>query len=124
MIKGIHHVSMKCTVEEIDKVKDFYVNVLGMTLCREWDGGMMFDTGSGIVEIFTNRAEEEKKGIIGHMAFLVDNVDEMVDRVKAAGYDVFVGPADVVIASDPPFPIRMAFCHGPLGEEIELFYER
>jgi hypothetical protein len=31
---------------------------------------------------------------------------------------------DVVIPSIPEFPIRMAFCKGPLGEEIEFFKER
>ncbi|MEI3049677.1 MAG: hypothetical protein ACLTEU_10860 [Roseburia inulinivorans] len=27
-------------------------------------------------------------------------------------------------ASNPPFPIRVAFCIGPVGEEIEFFQER
>lgn len=35
MIKGIHHISMKCrTDEELMKVKDFYISVLGMKICR------------------------------------------------------------------------------------------
>lgn len=25
---------------------------------------------------------------------------------------------------NPTFPERIAFCHGPLGEEIELFQEK
>ena len=50
---------------------------------------------------------------------------EYVDeKVKAAGYNVFMGPRDAVIASTPEYPIRLAFCNGPLGEEIELFCER
>lgn len=31
---------------------------------------------------------------------------------------------DVLMLSEPPFPIRGAFCKGPLGEEIEFFQER
>lgn len=55
MIKGIHHISMKCrTDEELMKVKDFYIYVLGMKICREWPEGIMIDTGSGLLEIFTN----------------------------------------------------------------------
>ena len=50
--------------------------------------------------------------------------DGLADRIRDAGYTVFVGPRDVTIPSEPPFPIRMAFCTGPLGEEIELFAER
>ena len=61
MIKGIHHISMKCRPEELDKVKSFYMGVLGMSLCREWDGGVMFDTGNGLVEIFTNGTEDMQR---------------------------------------------------------------
>ena len=58
LIKGIHHVSMKCSsTEEYEKTIDFYKNILG-------------------------------------------------------------------IASTPVFPARIAFCKGPLGEEIELFQEK
>ena len=124
MITGIHHYSMRCKLEELDKVKDFYVKVLGLSLCREWDGGVMFDTGSGLVEVFTDGRGIYDKGVIAHVALATDNVDEIVDRITAAGYKVFIGPADVVINSTPPFPLRMAFCNGPLGEEIEIFCEK
>ena len=53
-----------------------------------------------------------------------DDVDEIIDKVKAAGYEVFVEPNDKVILSEPEYPIRMAFCFGPLGEQIEFFCER
>lgn len=36
---------------------------------------------------------------------------------------VFIEPNDIVIESEPEFPARMAFCFGPLGEEIEFFRE-
>ena len=55
---------------------------------------------------------------------LTDDVDTIVEKVKAAGYEVFVEPVDKVIKSDPEYPIRMAFCFGPLGEQIEFFCER
>ncbi len=89
MIKGIHHISMKCnTDEEMSKVKDFYLSVLGLKIIREWPDGIM------------------------------------IDKVRAAGYEVIVEPNDKVIMSDPEYPIRMAFCFGPLGEQIEFFSER
>ena len=31
---------------------------------------------------------------------------------------------DIVIASEPPFPAKIAFCRGPLQEEIEFFQEK
>ena len=125
MIKGIHHISMKCeTAEELAKVKEFYLEILGLKICREWDGGLMLDTGNGLVEIFTNQAGEHQLGVIRHMALLTDDVDSIVSKVKDAGYEVFVEPNDVDIPATPIYPIRMAFCYGPLGEQIEFFCER
>ena len=51
-------------------------------------------------------------------------IDACVESVKAAGYEVFIEPKDIKIASTPAFPARIAFCKGPLGEEIELFEEK
>ena len=51
-------------------------------------------------------------------------MDGVIEKVKAAGYEVFIEPNDIMIRSDPPFPARMAFCYGPLGEELEFFQEK
>lgn len=125
MIKGLHHISMKCnTEEEIKKVKDFYINVLGLTVIREWSDGFMIDTGNGFIEVFTNANGEHRLGSIRHFALLTDDVDSIAARVKEAGYEVFLEPKDKVIDSNPAYQIRMAFCFGPLGEQIEFFCER
>ena len=125
MITGIHHISMKCgTAEEYRKAKEFYVDVLGFTVRREWPEGMMIDTGSGLLEIGNDRAGIRNIGAIRHIAFATDSTDEIIGKVKAAGYEVFIEPKDIVIRSEPAFHARMAFCFGPLGEEIEFFQER
>jgi glyoxylase I family protein len=122
MIKGIHHVSMKCNTEgEINKVKEFYLSVLGLKIVREWPDGFMIDTGNGYIEIFTNDDGEHCLGSIRHFALLTDDVDSIAEKVKNAGYELFVEPNDKVIQSVPEYPIRMAFCYGPLGEQIEFF---
>ena len=121
LIKGIHHVSMKCSsTEEYEKTIDFYKNILGIPVAREWQSGIMLDTGNGIVEIFNDGDDAPGKGVIRHFAFATDDVDACVEAVKAAGYEVFIEPKDIEIASTPVFPARIAFCKGPLGEEIEL----
>ena len=125
MITGIHHISLKCgTKEEFEKAKDFYLNVLGFSAVREWPDGIMIDTGAGMLEIFSNGEGIRTKGALRHIAFATDDTDGIAERVKAAGYRVFIEPNDIVIRSDPEFPARMAFCYGPLGEEIEFFQER
>ncbi|MBR2660432.1 MAG: VOC family protein [Clostridia bacterium] len=125
MISGIHHISLKCgTKEDFEKAKDFYLNVLGFSVVREWPEGVMIDSGAGLLEIFSNGEGVRTKGALRHIAFATDDADGIAEKVKAAGYEVFIGPKDIVIRSDPEFPARMAFCFGPLGEEIEFFQER
>ena len=125
MIKGIHHVSMKCSSqEEYEKTIHFYKDILGLPVKRSWNAGIMLDTGAGLIEIFNDGEEKLDKGVIRHFAFAVDDADRCIDTVRKAGYEVFVEPKDVVIASMPPLPARVAFCYGPLGEEIEFFAEK
>ncbi len=125
MISGLHHISLKCgTAEEFEKAKSFYIDVLGFTKVRDWSDGIMIDFGNGMLEIFSNGPGIKTKGALRHIAFATDDVDEIVDKVKKAGYEVFIEPNDIVIKSDPEYPARMAFCFGPLGEEIEFFQER
>ncbi len=125
MIKGIHHISLKCgTTEEFEKAKDFYLNLLGFSLVREWPEGVMIDSGCGFLEIFRNGPGVRTKGALRHIAFAADDVDGIAEKVKSAGYEVFIEPNDIEIRSDPPLPARMAFCFGPLGEEIEFFQEK
>ena len=125
MIKGIHHISMKCgTAEELAKVHEFYIELLGLKIIRKWAEGMMIDTGNGLLEIFTNADGTHCLGAIRHMALLTDDVDEIAAKVKAAGYDLFIEPNNKNIPSDPVYPIRMAFCYGPLGEQVEFYMER
>ncbi|MBQ6568012.1 MAG: VOC family protein [Treponema sp.] len=124
MITGIHHVSMKCgTQEEFDKAKDFYLNILGFSVKREWPEGIMIDSGCGLLEIFCNGAGIKEKGAVRHIAFSTDDVDGIIEKVRKAGYEVFIEPNDIVISSSPALHARMAFCKGALGEEIEFFQE-
>ena len=125
MITGIHHVPMKCgTEEELRKAKEFYLGILGLTVKREWPEGVMIDAGNCMIEIFSNGPGIRDKGAIRHIAFGTDNADAMVQKVKDAGYEVFIEPNDIVIRSEPEFHARMAFCYGPLGEQIEFFQEQ
>ena len=56
--------------------------------------------------------------------FTTDNVDELIEKVRAEGYKVTVEPQDVNIPTPEGFPVRIAFCIGAAGEEVEFFTER
>lgn len=124
MILGIHHVSMKCqSGDEFARAKAFYLGTLGLSLVREWPQGVMIAAGSGLIEIFCNGEGIKEKGAVRHFALSVDDVDACTEKVRRAGYKILVEPNDLLIPSDPPFRARMAFCLGPLQEQIEFFQE-
>ena len=128
-IKGIHHVAIKANGEEqFNKTISFYKDILGLPLIRSWEKGgalcTMLDTGCGILELFSNADSEPELGPIRHIAFNVESVDDCIEAVRAAGYEITVEPKDVDIPSNPVFPIRVGFCIGAAGEEVEFFSEK
>lgn len=129
LISGIHHVALKCAGEaEFNKTIAFYRDVLGLKIQRRWgegnNSGIMFATGGGLIEIFANAQSDLSQGAVRHFALCTSDVDACAKAVHEAGYDVFVEPKNIVIASTPEFPARIAFCTGPVGEQIEFFEER
>ncbi len=124
-VSGVHHISLKCADGPLfEETMRFYRELLGLTLVREWPDGVLLDCGNALLEIFRNGEGIREKGAIRHIAFAAEDVDGLAERIRAAGYEVFMSPRDIVIPSDPPLPARIAFCTGPLGEEIELFHEK
>lgn len=129
IIKGIHHVALKAHgMENFNKALDFYQNVLGMKKIRSWGKGediiVMLDTGAGILELFSNAPNVLPTGVFQHLAFETDQPDTCIDAVKRAGYQVTTEPTDVIIQSETPYPVRIAFCIGPVSETIEFFKVR
>ena len=67
--------------------------------------------------------EPPAEGALIHFAPRADDVDAIVESVRAAGAKVTMEPETVDIPSDPPKPVRIAFFTGPDGEVIEVFHE-
>ena len=96
-----------------------------MPIVREWgteeSPAAMVDTGAGLLEIFANGNEVPTEGALRHIAFETDNVDDCIECVRKAGYEITMEPKDIVIQSNPPYPARIGFCTGPVGESVEFF---
>ena len=125
-VKGIHHIALKCCgAEEFEKTVGFYRDILGLPVARTWGkgkyAGVMLDTGSGIIEIFADGEERLPQGAVRHFALLTDDVAGCVETVRAAGYQITEEPHDCTVPSVPPYGLHIAFCIGPVGEEIEFF---
>lgn len=129
LIKGTHHIALKCVgYAAFQKTVSFYVDTLGLEVVRTWgegdSSGIMLDTGNSMLEIFANGTEDAPEGNIRHFALETDDVEACVKAVREAGYTITVETVDKAIPSDPPFPIRIAFCIGPVGESLEFFHAR
>ena len=124
LVSKIHHVAMRADAgDQFDSVVKFYTETLGLPLERSWAGGAMIRVGESLLEIFNNGGNIPEKGTLQHIALATDDIDACIKAVVDAGCEHLNGPRNVTIASEPPFPIRCAFCRGPLGEEIEFFTE-
>lgn len=128
LINGIHHVGIKCgSVEEYEKAISFYSNILGLSFVRSWGSGSdattMLRCGASLIEICASGKTTGETGAVNHVALAVDDVDACVDAVTKVGCPITLGPVDVPVEAQEPYPVRVAFCIGPIGEEIEFFKE-
>lgn len=124
---GIHHVALRTRV--FDEVVGFYVDVLGCVPRVTWreapKRAVMLDTGDGnYVEVFEDLevAPPSDDGPIIHFALRCADTDAAIELARAAGCRITQEPTSVDIpAKEGVVPVRIAFCRGPAGEEIEFF---
>lgn len=121
LIKGLHHVHLKCKKEQFEDVLHFYADILGLKLLSRQEDCAILDTGDGMLEVFNDAEGLRGQGDIRHFAFLTDDVRACIEAVEKAGYQIKEYPVDVIFALAKPVPARIAFCYGVLGEEVEFF---
>lgn len=125
-INGVHHIALKPTPAQYKKVVDLYTNVLGMEVKKSWGDPempcLMVSCGdNSCLEIIPNDTQASKGGVLDHLALACDKVDEVIERVREAGYEIAIEPKDMELGGSP---IRIAFFWGPMGEYLELFWEK
>ncbi len=119
LAKGIHHVSLKPSDQEtFDKAVALYRDMLGMEERHSGGGRVMLDTGAGCVEISVGEGSSSL-GAVNHFAIATDFLDQIVEKVRAAGYKITVEPR-----GGGESKVRIAFFQGPCGELVELYQEK
>jgi glyoxylase I family protein len=124
---GFHHLSMR--VRDLDASIKFYTEGLGFVERFSWGKGsdriVLLDTGDGnYFEISQGDPEKVNgEGVFRHIALRADDCGEALEAARIAGAEVTRETTDVVIPTEPPLPIRIAFFKGPDGEVIELFQD-
>ena len=125
-MKGVHHISLKVRgAGEFRRVLEFYETTLECPAVRRWgegDGqGAMLDLGNTLLEV-TASGDAAGRPLSPPVAFATAGPHALRERAGAAGRPVIMEPSDKNLGGN--YPIRVAFCTGPAGEEIEFFQER
>lgn len=123
MLDNIHHIAIICS--DYDSAIEFYAYGLGFSVIREIDRPerndriVMLAKGDTVLELFIRtdapkRASYPEACGLRHLAFCVDDVQEIVDRLKEKGIEAEDIRLDSVTGE------RMTFIHDPDGLPIEL----
>jgi predicted enzyme related to lactoylglutathione lyase len=115
-IKAIDHVQLAMPLGQEQAARAFYVDVLGLTeIPKPADlaqrGGAWFQSGEA--QIHLGVEAEFRPAHKAHPALLVEDLQPLIDRIRAAG-----GAVD---ASQPPLAgFRRVHVFDPFGNRIEL----
>ena len=125
MLKGIHHVAI--IASDYQRSKAFYTQVLGLTVLAEhfreernsWKLDLAIDD-QYCIELFSfpnppARLSRPEAAGLRHLAFAVERLDEMVERLQAHG--VSCEP----IRTDEYTVRRFTFFQDPDGLPLELY---
>jgi glyoxylase I family protein len=125
-IQGFHHASI--TVKDFDATVDLYTRGFGFKKGISWSmndnrRAIMLEIGNGgFLEVFSSASDtSQPAGLFAHIALASDNCDLDFQTAVAAGAGIEKEPTSVIIPSDPPTSVRIAFCKGLDGESIEFF---
>jgi glyoxylase I family protein len=111
-------------VQDLDATLKFYTEGLGFKIGLTWGSTdrrtVLLDSGDGnYLEVSQGESDGfNPKGLIRHFAFRTTDCEKAAEAARAAGAEITVETGEVVLPSDPPNPIRRAFCKGPDGEII------
>jgi len=120
---GINHITIR--VNDIDRSRDFYENILGFELVRQMGQSMaVYRVGKEdtivIVEAETSYDPNSRDFRMDHFGFYLDSnekVDEMANFFREHEVTILSGPANRKRG-------RFVFVSDPDGNMIEFFHEK
>ncbi|MEK3720336.1 VOC family protein [Paenibacillus sp. FSL H8-0034] len=140
-VKGIAHVAIQAKNYQATIL--FYTEVLGFKVGHHWslpsfqikEASMLVSPDQRTcIEIFDNEAvipaqgkkatseAEIAHGALLHLAFYVDNVDDMYHKALTHGASTYIEPGQLSLG-EPPLVVKNAVIYSPNGEVIEFIEE-
>lgn len=110
------------TVKDLDESLDFYINILGLKQVNKFspESGITIsflrDDNSNLIELLENKnlSEEDFKESRVSIGFGVDNLEEILDRLKIEGIEII---RDII---NTPGDGKLAAIKDPNGVEIGI----
>lgn len=127
-ILSIHHVQLAMPANQEDSARAFYVHILGLSEIPKPDelakrGGVWLQNtpvptavellSEPVVQVHLGIENDFRPARKAHPAFLVDDLDSLLEKIQAAGYEWDL--------SQPPLDgFKRAHVFDPFGNRIEL----
>lgn len=124
-IRGIHHFTIRCSQAQLDEVRDFYCNVLGMRIGPrpgfDFAGHWMYVGDMAVVHLAAIVADAELSGErsgsgFDHVALHASGLDATRARLDELAIPYEELPV-------PGWPLRQIFLKDPVGSRIELSFD-
>ena len=115
----IDHVNISMPPELLREVRDFYCEVLGLTVGPRPNfsrpGYWLYSEGRAIIHLIESRDHfpGEKQGCFDHFALQASGFTEAIEKLEAAG-------TRYKVSHVPDAGISKIFCHDPAGIRVEL----
>lgn len=121
-VSSLHHVGVH--VADLETSMRFYAAVFGLTVAGRLSLGrediVFLAAGAQLVELIADGSGARQTGVVDHLAFAVDNLDDWLLRLRERGVRVL----DPHVIDVPEIGARILFCLGPDDERIELLEQR
>ena len=118
MLRQLHSIVM--AVDDFEVSRAFYTDALALEQVGSDENSIRVKIGPTTLEL---RADEPDAGSVDqpsvdHFAFNVDNIDQVVTAVRAAGFTVLSDP--LTVTAGPNAGARVVYTHDPDGVTLEF----
>nr|WP_199158715.1 VOC family protein [Pedobacter sp. ASV2] len=100
---------------DVEKAASFYQDILGLDLLMNHGWIVTFGDNNQKMDIQVSFAAEGGSGTpTPNLSIEVDNLEEILERIKVAGFPIEYGPVD------EPWGVRRFYTRDPFGQLINI----
>ncbi|WP_077001828.1 VOC family protein [Variovorax sp. KK3] len=121
IVHGLHHFTLRCELEQLDALSDFYRRALGLEPgdrpALRFPGYWLYACGQPVVHLYASgRAASPEAVALDHVSFRASGLAAARRRLAAEGIDYTEAPV-------PGWSLHQVFIRDPLGLKLELTFD-